>query len=45
MVKFILPIREEDRQFLEAIRRGEKTIETRAATPKYRTKNWQKTWE
>jgi ASC-1-like (ASCH) protein len=36
MAKFILPIREEDKRFLEAIKRGEKTIETRAATPKYR---------
>ncbi|MBM3209044.1 ASCH domain-containing protein [Candidatus Shapirobacteria bacterium] len=36
MAKFILPIREEDRRFLEAIKNGKKTIETRAATPKYR---------
>ncbi|MDO8551578.1 MAG: hypothetical protein Q7S03_02760 [bacterium] len=36
MAKHILPIREEDRRFFESLSKGEKTIETRAATEKYR---------
>ncbi len=36
MAKHILRVREVDRDFFEAIRLGAKTIETRAATNKYR---------
>lgn len=36
MAKHILTIRGTDRQFFELIKFGEKTIETRAATDKYR---------
>ncbi|MDP3954827.1 MAG: hypothetical protein Q8Q15_00500 [bacterium] len=36
MMKHILLIREVDRRVFEALKKGEKTIETRAATEKYR---------
>ncbi len=35
MAKYVLRIREVDRNFLKVLKSGEKTIETRAATSKY----------
>jgi ASC-1-like (ASCH) protein len=36
MAKYVLRIREVDKTFFEVLKSGEKTIETRAATNKYR---------